>query len=216
MNYKIAKTMLVLCVVYLVGFYILKFIFPELLLQTITSPIVLRLNDFINIWIGFDYVFSFICSYLTYYLFACASSGKFKQRKFFFIFYAIITILTIVFAEVLPEFYTHTSICFMFLSAIVAKGKLTYATISFVLHGYLSQFLLSIRGFETIITQVGMIGAISCFILTLEAYVWLILLSIIFYIKERKNEQILSPVYQQTRQANGETISESGKERSES
>lgn len=45
MNYKIAKTMLVLCVVYLIGFYILKFIFPELLLLSITSPIMIRLGD---------------------------------------------------------------------------------------------------------------------------------------------------------------------------
>ena len=57
MNYKVAKTMLILCIVYLVGFYILKFAFPELLIQAITSPTLLRLGEFMNSWKGFELIF---------------------------------------------------------------------------------------------------------------------------------------------------------------
>jgi hypothetical protein len=80
----------------------------------------------------------------------------------------------------------------MLLSAVVAKGNLKYATISFVLHGYLSQFLLSIRGFETITLY---FNAISGFLINLEGFVWLALLAIMFYLKENnKNGTLASTV----------------------
>ena len=216
MNYKIAKTMLVLCVVYLIGFYILKFIFPELLLQTITSPAMLKLGDFLNSWVGFGYIVRYICNFISFYLFACASSGKFKFNKWQFLTIVLAVVVNNIVSEFFPELYTHTSISLMFVIAFICGGKLISATISFVLHGYLSQFLLSIRGFETILQNFGRLSVLSGLLFSFEAYVWLLLLAIIFYIKERKNERLCTPVYQQTQQANGETISESGKERSES
>ena len=60
MNYKIARTMLTLCVVYLVGFYILKFIFPNLLVQAITSPTVLKFGEFLNKWVGFSHIINIL------------------------------------------------------------------------------------------------------------------------------------------------------------
>ena len=188
MNYKVSKTMLILCVVYLLGFYVLKFFFPEILLQSITSPTILTLGKFINSWIGFEYIIGLICSFATLYLFACASSGNFKLSKISLIVISVATILITLVLDLLPELYTHTSIVLMFACAVAQKGKLSYATISFALHGYLSQFLLSIRGFETIIIQISEIGLLSSLILGFEMYVWLVLLAIIFNIKEKENE----------------------------
>ena len=186
MNYKVAKTMLILCIVYLVGFYILKFFFPELLLQTITSPTILKLGEFINSWIGYEYIIGFLCSFITLYLFSCASSGSFKLNKISLIVICVCTLLITLVLDFLPELYTHTTIVLIFVCALSKKGNLLYATISFAIHGYLSQFLLSIRGFETVIVQIQEIGLLSSLILGFEMYVWLILLAIIFYFKENK------------------------------
>lgn len=183
MNYKIAKTMLVLCVVYLVGFYVLKFAFPDLLLQTITSPTVLKLGEFFDGNIVLYHILRLGTSYVTYYLFICASTGRFRLKWYEHLYIVGAISICKVVVEFFPELYTHTSISVMFLLALLCKGKLLYATVSFALHGYLSQFLLSIRGFETVLIYVNTVSGI---LLNFEAYVWLILLGIIFYFKEKK------------------------------
>lgn len=194
MNYKIAKTMLVLCVVYLIGFYVLKFAFPELLLQTITSPTVIRLGEIMNKYVVLEYVLMFISNFLTFFLFSCASSGKFKFNWKQYVVILSATVINIIFVTFVPTLYTHTSISLMFICALACKGKLNYTTISFVLHGYLSNFLTSIRGLETIIIH---INAISGFLLALEVNFWLLFLSLTFYFKEKKeNGSLGTSVYQ--------------------
>lgn len=186
MNYKIAKTMLILCIVYLLSFYILKFAFPNILLQAITSPTILKLGEFINSWKGYEYIVMCLGSIITFYLFCCASSGRFRFIWYEYLIIVLGAILNNIIVYNLPEIYTHTTISIMFILALVVKGKLFYSVISLTIHGYLSLFLTSIRGFNSIIVQISEIGVLSGLILSLEAYLWLILLAIIFNIKERK------------------------------
>ena len=183
MNYRIAKTMLILCVVYLIGLYILKFIFPELLLQTITSPTILRLGEMMSRYKILEHALKLLSSFLTYYLFVCASSGRFK-RTWLEMFYIVLGVaICKVVVEFLPDLYTHTSISVMFILALLCKGNLKKTAIAFVLHGYCSQFLFLIRGFETVVIYVN---SISGFLINIEGLFWLALLGIIFYIKENK------------------------------
>ena len=158
MNYKIAKTMLVLCIVYLIGFYILKFIFPELLLQTITSPTVLRLGEMIDRYFILEHALKLLSSFLTYYLFVCASTGKFKRTWLEMVYIVSGVVICKVIYHVLPQLYTHTSISVMLLLALLCKGNLIKTTIAFVLHGYCSQFLFAIRGFYTVVRYVNSIS----------------------------------------------------------
>ena len=199
MNYKVAKTMLVLCVVYLIGFYVLKFAFPELLLQTITSPTMLKFGEFVETWIGYQYILFSICNIISFYLFVSASCGNFKAKKKKVISVLVAVVVNYTISEFLPELYTHTSISIMFLLALINNGSIFNTVITFVIHGYLSQFLLSIRGFETIITQASSIGTISAVIMGTEIYVWLAMLCIIFYFKEKKeNGRSSTSVSEQT------------------
>lgn len=190
MNYKIAKTMLILCIVFLSVFYILKFIFPDLLIQVITNPTLLRLGEFINSWIGYSIIVNVICVFITFYLFACASCGRFKFSAKEIGICSAIVVANILVYYFLPELYTHISTASLFIVSCICKGNLTYATISFSIHGILSQFLLSIRGFETIIVQITKMGTLSALILGFEMHLWLILLAIIFYFKENKRNGI--------------------------
>lgn len=183
--------MLCLCIGYLVVFYILKFFFPELLIQVIASPTLIRLGEFISIWVGFEYIVRMLSNFVVFYLFACASSGKFKFKLWNYGIILLFVIICTLVLDFLPDLYTHTSICLMFITAVICKGKLVYATISFTIHGYLSQFLLSIRGFETIY---HCLTPVSGLLINLEGFVWLSLLGIIFYFKENKNGSIFTSI----------------------
>lgn len=187
MNYKIAKTMLVLCGIYLIAFYILKFFFPEMLLQAITNPTLLRLGEVMNSWGGSSHLINFVGTFATLYLFSSASSGHLSKTKKEWLYILCGMIVTGIFYYCFSELYTHATTAIMFVVACLCKGKLIYSTISFTIHGFLSQFLLSIRGFETIITIQNAINPLSTFVLCTEMYLWLILLTLIFYFKENKN-----------------------------
>jgi hypothetical protein len=194
MNDKIAKTMLYLCIGYLSVFYVLKFFFPELLIQVISSPALIRLGEFIGIWVGFEYIVRIISNFIVFYLFACASCGKFKFEYWKLLIILGFAIANNIVSDLLPELYTHTCISFMLITALICNAKLDYVVISFVVHGYLSQFLAKIRGFETIFVY---INAVSGILLNLEVDVWLLLLTIIFYFKENKNGRLCTPLPQQ-------------------
>jgi hypothetical protein len=196
MNYKIAKTMLGLCIGYLSVFYILKFFFPQILVQTISHPTLIRLGEVFAQHQWTVIIFQIITSSIAFYLFACAGSGRFKFSKFELIGLGILVGLNNIIYYLIPSLYTHTCTSLLFISALIVKGKLKYATISFVIHGYLTQFLTTIRGFDTVIMY---INPISGFMLSTEANVWLLLLSIIFYFKEKKYGSLGSPLCEQAR-----------------
>ena len=215
MNDKIAKTMLGLCIGYLSVFYVLKFFFPELLIQAITNPSLIHFGEIISSSRAYGLIFNIIGVCITYYLFACASSGKYMFSVLQFCEFAICAILSIICYYFIPELYTHTSVACMFAVSCFAKGKLQYATIAFIIHGYLSQFLMSIRGFETVLVQFSGKMFFSIYLLSIEAYIWQILLSIIFYIKEKQNGFTLSPLYEHSQGASREGTCDCGKEGSD-
>lgn len=78
MNIKIAKTLLTLSIIYIVGFYVIKFIFPDFLLLQITDQNILSLGRFIESNEIFLRIYYCLSTFLTFYLFVCASRGNFK------------------------------------------------------------------------------------------------------------------------------------------
>ena len=184
MNKKIAKTLLTLCILYIVAFYIMKFIFPDFLLLQITDVNVINFGKFVESWTGYTHIYYVLSTFLTFYLFVCASRGKFKINWKEFLLILIATVINRLITELYPDLMVHTSTSLMFLLALFCKGKKEYFIPAFVIHGYLSQFLFSIRGFETIINQINIA---SGFVLSVECYVWLLFLSLLFYIKENEN-----------------------------
>lgn len=184
MNIKIARTLLTLSIIYIIGFYIIKFIFPDFLLLQITDPNVLNFGKFVESSPIYLEIYYSISTFLTFYLFVSASRGSFKINWKHLIYLIVAVIINELVAIFIPELLVHTSTSLMFLLACLCKGKLWQTVISFVIHGYLSQFLFSIRGFETIIMNTNIA---TYLVLSLECYVWLILLALIFYLKEKKN-----------------------------
>lgn len=184
MNIKIAKTLLTLSIIYIVGFYVIKFIFPDFLLLQITDPNVLNFGKFVESSPVYLEIYYCLSSFLTFYLFVCASRGSFKINWKHLIYLVVAVVINELVGIFLPKLLVQTSTSLMFLLALLCKGKLSYTAISFVIHGYLSQFLFSIRGFDTIMPYINIA---SGFVLSLECYAWLILLALVFYLKEKKD-----------------------------
>lgn len=183
MNKKIAKTLLILIIVYLSAFYVIKFIYPQFLLEQLVDPNVLKLGTFVESNIYVLYAFRIITTFITFYLFVCASSGRFRLRLREFIFIIIVSIISIVVTRFLPTLMTHTSTSLMLLLVLICRGKKEYFIPVFIVHGYLSQFTFAIKGFETIIMN---INAVNGIMLGIEGWVWLFIFSLVFYLKENR------------------------------
>lgn len=195
MNIKIAKTLLVLCIIYIIGFYILKYIFPEYLLLTITDENILRFGAFIEKSIVTTYLLNLITTFVTFYLFVAACKGQFKLSLFELVILLLAVAVNFAITEFVPSLMAHTSTSLMLLLALITKGKMINSIITFIVHGYLAQFLFSIRGFDTIITEINIASGV---VLAIETYVWLFLFALIFYLKEKKNGTLCTTISRQT------------------
>lgn len=182
MNKKISKTLLVLLIAYTIAFYILKYAFPELLLEMLVSPNVMKLGNFIDSWIGYQQITKFITTFITLYLFTSASCGKFKFKWYEFLYIIFGCVICRCCSEFFSEFYTHTSISVMLLLSLLCNGDFKQTVVSFIIYGYISQFSFKIKGFETIITQYNMANALM---LGIEVYAVLMILTLFFKLKEK-------------------------------
>lgn len=191
MNIKVARTLLILCIVYIVGFYILKFVFPEKLILVITDPNILQFGKFIESNAVYLEIYYILSTYLTFYLFASASSGRFKKKWYELIIIAVAVTINELVSIYMPNLMVQTSTSLMLLVALLCKGNLLYTTITFIIHGYLSQFLFQIRGFDTIIYETNVA---TSFVLSSEGYIWLVICGLVLFLTEQNNGESTSTI----------------------
>lgn len=191
MNIKVAKTLLILCIVYIVGFYILKFAFPEKLILVITDPNILQFGKFIESNAVYLEIYYILSTYLTFYLFASASSGRFKKKWYELIIIAVAVTINELVSIYMPNLMVQTSTSLMLLVALLCKGNLLYTTITFIIHGYLSQFLFQIRGFDTIIYETNVA---TSFVLSSEGYIWLVICGLVSFLTDQNNGESTSTI----------------------
>ena len=194
MNIKIAKTLLVLSIIYMIGFYIIKFIFPEYLILAITDPNILNFGKFVESSVIYLNIYYFLSTFLTFYLFVCASKASFKMKWYELVTIVVCVIVNNVVTDYLPDLMVHTSTSLMLLCAWVCKGKLKYTAPTFIIHGYLSQFLFTIRGFNEVIFKINIA---SGFVMSLECFMWLALCGLLFYLLEKRNGKNSTTIYEQ-------------------
>lgn len=194
MNIKIAKTLLVLSIIYMIGFYIIKFIFPEYLILAITDPNILNFGKFVESSAIYLNIYYFLSTFVTFYLFASASKGSFKMKWYELLTIMVCVIVNNVVSDYLPELMVHTSTSLMLFVAWICKGKLKYTAPAFIIHGYLSQFLFSIRGFNEVIFKINIA---SGFVMSLECFMWLALCGLLFYLLEKRNGKNSTTIYEQ-------------------
>lgn len=183
MNKKVFISMLTLSVIFLVGLYVFKIFFPQEFMMSIQSEKIIAIGTFIDSHEWLYYLCCGLTSFLTYWLYCCACSGRLYLK-----WYEVLEIVGVIVICRAVNFYDTTlataiSLCsFLFLPAIM-KGDLKKTAIIYTTHTMCQALSLGIRSLPIYLTSVNFI---TMFIFGIESYLWLILFYIIFNYKKEK------------------------------
>ena len=197
MNKKVFKTMIALVVIFLVACYVLKIFFPEQFALSLENNTLVNIGNYMdkNLWIR--YPFGVLTSFITYWLYLCATC-----RKWYLKWWECLIVLVTIGATIglrfvdtnLSSVISYTSFVFL---PFMFKAELKPVAICYTIH-ITNQFLtLSIRN---LIAYVATVNALNIMILSIDMYMWLVLLYITFNYKT-KNKEVktmgweLPPVY---------------------
>lgn len=175
--------MLTLSVIFLVGLYVFKIFFPQEFMMSIQSEKIIAIGTFIDSHEWLYYLCCGLTSFLTYWLYCCACSGRLYLK-----WYEVLEIVGVIVICRAVNFYDTTlataiSLCsFLFLPAIM-KGDLKKTAIIYTIHTMCQALSLGIRSLPIYLTSVNFI---TMFIFGIESYLWLILFYIIFNYKKEK------------------------------
>lgn len=181
MNKKVFISMLTLSVIFLVGLYVFKIFFPQEFMMSIQSEKIIAIGTFIDSHEWLYYLCCGLTSFLTYWLYCCACSGRLYLK-----WYEVLEIVGVIVICRAVNFYDTTlataiSLCsFLFLPAIM-KGDLKKTAIIYTTHTMCQSLSLGIRSLPIYLTSVNFI---TMFIFGIESYLWLILFYIIFNYKK--------------------------------
>lgn len=181
MNRKVFISMLVLCISFLVGLYILKIFFPQEFMLNIQSENLIKIGTYIdnNLWLY--YICCGITAFITYWLFMCACKRKlYLNWKEILIVVGFIVIIRLI-SLWDNEIATHISICSFFLIPLICKLDLKIATCVYAFHGFAQILSLKIRNLPMYLVNSNFI---TILFMTLECYLWLLLFYIIFNYKK--------------------------------
>lgn len=176
MNRKVFISMLVLCISFLVGLYILKIFFPQEFMLNIQNENLIKIGTYIdnNLWLY--YICCGITAFITYWLFMCSC-----KRKLYLNWKEILIVIGFIVAIRLiglwdNEVATHISICSFFLIPLICKLDLKIATLIYVFHGLAQVLSLKIRSLPMYLVNVNFVTTL---LIGLESYFWLLLFYII-------------------------------------
>lgn len=183
MNKKVIKTMIGLVVIFLLAFYVLKIFFPQEFVMVIENPQLVKIGNFIDSNIIYTRICSGITTFISYWLFICAVTRKWKLNWKELIASIIFVIVTRLLFFYDANLATGISVIGMiFIPAMFNKKLLlTPLAITYSIHT-LSQLLsLKIRNLPIYLTKINSIIAIA---LSFECYLWLVLLYLYFNYKK--------------------------------
>lgn len=183
MNKKVFISMLILSIVFLVGLYVAKIFFPQEFMMSIQNERIIMIGEFIDSHEWLYYVCCGLTSFVTYWLYCCACSGRLWLK-----WYEILEIvIVIVLCRVLNSYDTNLAtiiswISFVFLPALMG-GELKRCAVVFTTHSISQGLSIKIRSLPMYLTNVNFATGI---LMTLECYFWLLLFYIIFNYKKEK------------------------------
>ena len=180
-NKKIYVSMLILTIIFLVAMYVLKIFFPQEFVMNITNPQLVTIGNFINNNVWAYYLFGIFTSFLTYWLYCCATCKKLYLNLKECLIILLTIVINMVLTHIDMDLYSHFSICSMLLLPLLFGGKLKETAIVFGVHGLSQILMLKIRNFPMYMVSVN---SLCLFICNFEMYLWLFLFYLIFNIKK--------------------------------
>lgn len=183
MNKKVLRTMITLVVVFLIALYVLKIFFPEQFVMAIENEKLVEIGQYIDAHKWLLIACAVITSFITYWLYLCATLNKWKLN-----WKEIVAILiAILIVQITYEFdatlSSGLSIISMFIIPMIFNAQLKNVAITFSIH-YMSQLLSTlIRNLPLLLTN---INTITIILFGAECYLWLLLLYFYFNYKKEK------------------------------
>lgn len=176
----------------LVGLYLLKFIFPEFVVSVAQIDAVTKFGNYVDTHMWAYYLFSFVVTFIVGYFYCGACCRKKRLKGIDMVLISLMIIILFVIERLLPQYYIVFNTILMLvvpcLICIIDKKsdiKYLYSTVTTFSIYYLAQlFSLEIRNLSAMITFAN---TATFTILTIDFYIWVILLYNYYNFKEAKN-----------------------------
>lgn len=178
-------SMLILVGAFLIAMYVIKFWFPQEFVIVIENKQFIKIGDYINSheWL-YTLCYVITCS-ATYFLYICAASHR-LYLKWYEILIIVITSLMIRLTGLYidTDLRTILSMCSFFILPAIMKCDLKSLSVVYSVHS-IAQFLsLKIRNLPLFFTNEP--NFLSMLSMTLDCYLWLVFMYIIFNFKKEK------------------------------
>lgn len=187
MNKSVLRTTLVVIVCMLAFEYILKFFVPQEFVLVVSNPNLIKFGTFLNTHKVFYHIFFCITAFITYFLFTCACSRRKYLNWKFYIAFVIVYIISQLLTTYANNLLTPFLVLSMTTMAYFGGSNMKDFLIVFVIHTISQSLSLEIRDLTRYMLSYN---SVTIFMLTIECYLWLILLYILncFNIKEKGSE----------------------------
>lgn len=185
MNKSVLRTMIVIIISMLAFEYILKFFVPKEFVLVISNPNLIKFGKFLSEHLILEHFVRSIFSYVTFYLFTCACSrNKYLSWKLS-IFIGVIVVVSVFITLFAYQYATPFLVCIMIFLAMITNSNMKDFAIVFIVHTVAQNLSMNIRNISSYMMS---FDQISCFIMTFECYIWLLLFYFLncYNIKEKE------------------------------
>lgn len=177
--------MIGLVCVFLLACYILKIFFPEQFVMGIQNQAIVKAGHYVDEHLWLHIILACITSFITYFLYTCAVTGKWCINWKELI--AILVIIGLVqgLYEVDATLASGISLVAFVIIPAISKANIINVAVVFSVHS-ISQILSTlIRQLPFLLTDVNYA---TIFLMTLECYFWLLLFYFYFNYKRRNGK----------------------------
>lgn len=185
MNRKVFVSMLSLCVVFLLGLYVAKIFFPNEFAFALSNERMIAFGDFVdNNWIAYN-VLTFFTSFVTYFLYLCATCEKKHLSAIECAIVAGTIVVTFVVNAFDVNLAMHLNIASMLILPWAFGGTIGNVAVVYSVHGLAQILSLGIRNLPLLMVKVNFITLFCC---NLETYIWLVLFYILSNYYKKEND----------------------------
>ena len=167
----------------ILGIYILKIFFPNLVIETAQVDSITRIGHYIDTHKWAWYLVSGLLSFFVYYLNCCACCRKKKLSLKENLFIICFIVLIYFIKRFLPDLYTPINICSNIILPCIFKAELKTTTFCFCFITFLQAITISIRGLKYMIIDYNYA---TLTILMIDIYIAQILLYCLLNYKKRR------------------------------
>lgn len=182
--------LIIMCSI-LIILYLIKLIFPEFVIEIAQVPSIIEFGLYIDSHWWAYYLFSFVVSFISGYLYCCACCRKNRLTSVDLVILLIEVIFLFIVQKFLPNYYLGINlICMLLMPTIMCKINrkddiryLYSTTICLTIHSLAQIISLAIRDIGLMIVYPN---TVTTTLLLIDVYIWQFLLYNYFNYKEVK------------------------------